>query len=716
MDLTVQAEVHSWRFFRAGGFDQVLLESGADLAALRHLDQKLWVALSCPVQGVEFDPRTLELLDSDQDGHLRAPEILAAIAWATPRLTSLDLLVSPRDSLPLAAISRTSAEGERLFASARSILSHLGKEDAAEISVAEATDQAAIFAESRCNGDGVITARTAVDPDLAAWIGTIIERQGAIADRSGEDGINAATLEAFAAEIEGWLTWRDAAPNLLAEAPASELDSLSTLWLEVRDKVEDFFVRCRLAAFDPRAAIALNSSDEGLLALAPQALSTSSSELLALPLALIDAAALLPLGQGLNPAWSARIERFNRELLFPLLGPREFLSAREWERIKEELSLLADWWQARVDTPLIVLGEGRLRQWREEGVATKLQALIEEDLLVQAEAEGVIEVETMTRLCRDFFPLLNNFVSFRDFYTRREKAIFQAGRLYLDGRSCDLCVPVIDPAKHAALASLSRLFLVYCDCTRSGGSEKMTIAAAVTSGETDQIRLGRNGIFYDRQGRDWDATVVRLIEHPIDLRQSFWSPYRRVGRMIGDQMQKLAAARSKATEEKAAGSILQSGQSATEGKVPPQPFDVAKFAGIFAALGLAVGAIGTALASVVTGLFRLAWWQIPLVFIVVMLLISGPAMFLDWLKLRQRNLGPLLDANGWAVNARARINLPFGATLTQIARLPAGSRQLLADPFAEKKQGWKIWLLLLLVVAALVFAWQNGWIFTPHKS
>ena len=99
-----------------------------------------------------------------------------------------------------------------------------------------------------------------------------------------------------------------------------------------------------------------------------------------------------------------------------------------------------------------------------------------------------------------------------------------------------------------------------------------------------------------------------------------------------------------------------------------------------------------------------------------MLLISAPAMFLDWLKLRQRNLGPLLDANGWAVNARAKINLPFGATLTQIARIPVGSRQLLADPFAEKKQGWKIWLLFLLVGAALVFAWQSGWIFAPHKG
>ena len=57
--------MHDWRFFSAGGFSQAGLERGADLAQLRELDQKLWVALACPVDGVEFDPATLALLDAE---------------------------------------------------------------------------------------------------------------------------------------------------------------------------------------------------------------------------------------------------------------------------------------------------------------------------------------------------------------------------------------------------------------------------------------------------------------------------------------------------------------------------------------------------------------------------------------------------------------------------------------------------------------------------
>jgi hypothetical protein len=100
----------------------------------------------------------------------------------------------------------------------------------------------------------------------------------------------------------------------------------------------------------------------------------------------------------------------------------------------------------------------------------------------------------------------------------------------------------------------------------------------------------------------------------------------------------------------------------------------------------------------------------PLVVLGALLVISGPSMLLAWLKLRQRNLGPLLDANGWAVNTRARINIPFGGALTGVAALPPGASRALTDPYAEKKTPWKSWLFLVLLIAAVVAAWQQGYL------
>jgi MFS family permease len=178
--------------------------------------------------------------------------------------------------------------------------------------------------------------------------------------------------------------------------------------------------------------------------------------------------------------------------------------------------------------------------------------------------------------------------------------------------------------------------------------------------------------------------------------------------MVGEQIEKLASARDKEVGIRTAAGISDASQKAEAGKPPEQAFDVAKFAGIFAAIGLAVGALGTAIAAVVTGFLGLVWWQMPLAIVGLILAISGPSMVIAYLKLRQRNLAPILDANGWAVNARAKINIPFGTSLTAIAKLPPGAQRSLQDPFAGKKRPWRLYLVLVALVLAAVVLWQKG--------
>src|SRR6266852_5300894 len=118
---------HTWKFFRAGGFDQVRLDSGTDLLALDQLDQKLWVALACPTSGLEFDSKTLALIDTDNDGRIRPPELMAAVKWGAACLKSPDELLKSSPSLPLSSINDNSPEGKQLLASARQILTNLGE-------------------------------------------------------------------------------------------------------------------------------------------------------------------------------------------------------------------------------------------------------------------------------------------------------------------------------------------------------------------------------------------------------------------------------------------------------------------------------------------------------------------------------------------------------------------------------------------------------------
>ena len=110
---------HSWKFFRTGGLDQVALESTADLLALESLDPKLWVALSCPVKGLELDERTLALIDADGDGRIRVPELLAAVQWTWARLKEPASLLQGSETLPLDAVNDQVPGGRSVLAAAR---------------------------------------------------------------------------------------------------------------------------------------------------------------------------------------------------------------------------------------------------------------------------------------------------------------------------------------------------------------------------------------------------------------------------------------------------------------------------------------------------------------------------------------------------------------------------------------------------------------------
>lgn len=708
---------HTWNFFRASGFDQVQLDSGADLLALKELDQKLWVALSCPTRGIEFDTNMLDLIDNDADGRVRANEVLAAIAWAGGLLKNAELLVKGSDSLALADIDDSCAEGKQVLASARHILKSLGKPAASEISLADMADIEKFVAALEFNGDGVICAKQIGDAGLRATVEDIVKCNGPVSDLSGEAGINQDIADKFFAEAVAYSDWRargegDAAILLLGEKTFAAAEAFHA----VRDKAGDYFTRCQLAAYDARAALPLSRSAEDYRLLAAQSLSAQNHEVANFPLATVEADKPLPLVYGINPAWQGKLELLREQVIVPLLGKRESLSAADWTALCSRFAAYEAWQAEKPATSVEQLGIARIRELVGSKHKAAIDDLIARDKAVETEIKVTRSVERLLRYNRDLFSLVNNFVSFRNFYTGKGKAIFQVGRLYLDGRSCDLCVMVEEVNKHAAFASMSGICLAYCDCVRNGGAEKMSVAAAFTAGDSDFLMVGRNGVFYDRKGHDWDATIVRIIDNPISIRQAFWSPYKKLSKMISAQLQKFAASKAESVEGKMIKAVVDNSKAAVETPAAPPkpPFDVGKFAGIFAAIGLAIGAIGGILASIVSGLLGLKFWQIPLAVTGLMLLVSCPSMILAWSKLKRRNLGPILDANGWAINARVLINIPLGASLTGLANLPKGANRSLVDPFAEKKALWPYYLVIAAGICALIVLWYAG--FFGHRG
>jgi hypothetical protein len=611
-----------------------------------------------------------------------------------------------KDSLALSAIADA-----KIIAAARRMLSDLGKPAATSISVADTEAIYKAFAETRLNGDGIVIPASTGDADLARVIADAIAAVGSIVDRSGKAGLDRAHAERFFAEVDvraGWIA-RGKDPSLAVLGAGTERAAAALA--AVRAKIEDYFMRCRIAAFDPRGAGALAGQEPELVALAGHVLTEEDERLARLPLAAIGPTARLPLHGAINPAWAARLDELASTAVVPLLGERDVLAPADLAIIEERLAPFRRWVESKPTTRV----DGLELPWIEQLAAPELRKRLDELIAADAAlAEDYATISAVTkavRMQRDFGRILRNFVNFSDFYSRQD-GVFQAGTLYLDARALHLCITVADAARHGALATASDACLLYCDISRKG--ETKQIAAALTNGDTDSVFVGRNGIFYDREGNDWDATIAKVVTNPISVRAAFWSPYKKLVKTIEDNIQKRAqAAEAESTTrvESAGSDIAHADKKAlaeAAAAPPKQPAPEARKIdlGTVAAIGVAIGGIGTLVGALLANLFGLGLW-LPLGIVALVLMISGPAMLLAWLKLRRRNLGPILDANGWAINGRARINVAFGAAMTELARLPPGSKRSLDDPFADRKTPWRRWVIAILLLG-LGGSWYLG--------
>ncbi|MGN0190251.1 MAG: hypothetical protein ACI39U_01215 [Candidatus Cryptobacteroides sp.] len=702
---------YEWNFSTFGGVTRVNIATGEDIAHLRELDQKLWTVLSCPASGLEMDPETLGLLDLDGDGNIHVNEILKTVDWLGCVLTDFGPLVDKSPGLELSAIRTDTPEGSLLHSCAVQLLKNKAEicpgTSMDKVSLQDVSDREAIFAGTKFNGDGVIIPESADDEEIRKLISECMSTIGSVRDRSGKDGIDSAKLDAFYASATALDAWKKADRRELyayGDDTAAALDVCN----ELKAKVEDFYMRCALASFNPDSTAVLDVTAARIGDISGKDLSASAEDIAAYPIARVNTEGKLHFGS-INPAWKGVFDKFKALVLDREFPGAKFLTQAQWRQCTAKLDGYAAHIAAKTGTEVESLGYGRVAEIVSRGRKAEIEALIAQDLSLGKEVEATRELRKLLVLHRDFHKFLRNYVTFSDFYcTDDGAAIFQAGRLYIDQRSCDLCIRVSDMGKQNAMAGNSGMYLIYCDCVARHSNARMTIVAVMTDGEVNNLKVGVNAIFYDRQGNDYDATVVKIIDNPISVRQAFWAPYRKMGSFIGDQINKVAAKQDSKVMSEASARISAAGEKAAappaEAQKQAAPFDVTKFAGIFAMIGMALGSIGTFLASALATLTSLGWLQLLATILGIILIISGPSMVMAWLKLRKRNLAPILNANGWAVNSSVIVNVRFGQKLTSVAKLPVFAGN---DPFADKKMPlWKkalLWIGVGVVLAVGIY-------------
>lgn len=755
LDKKDQSGLPVFTFRRMSGLDQAILTNDEEWQNLEKLDPQVWMALSCPVAGLEFNKETLDLLDTDNDGRIRAQDVKDAVAWVCQRVIHPSELCKQAAEVDRNNLRVDTEEGKTCAHALELVLKKSDKPDKDFATIEEISGVLSEASSYAFNGDGIITIDSAIedksDPYMPEYLHTALQIIGGKLDATGKPGID----ETLAAELEKrvneTLEWRKSIN--FSKLPLGEKTGLAlSLYNKLAPKFDDYFARCHLAAFDPDALARLNADENAV----PEGavIKFSHETLLSLPISRISTTSILDLSSGLNPAWEADIKAFV-ELAAPLVQSgslSDSMDENTWKQIRapfiEYAALLdkkpkyplppadaevvefpaypamalapADDSLGRRFLPLSPnetiggLDDAQLEKLISPEAQKSLKQLIEKDLAAPP-LSAFQDLHKLALFHAWLYTFLMNFVSFVDFYDPDKKAIFQEGVLYLDSRACYLCVPVDDVDNHARLAEQSHLCLIYCACTRKtadGADLTGKIAAALTIGNLASLIEGRHGLFIDNAGEEWDTQILRVVHNPISLREAMWAPYIRASNMIAEQVNKFVASKDKAIAEKIDNLAANPPAAPAQKPADQKPgFDFAKGAGIFAAVSVAISVLSAAFAYIANSVASLGWWW-PVAIIIVFICISGPSMLIAYFKLRKRSLGPLLDASGWAVNKGAPINIIMGMALTKLGKIPGNAVRNLNDPYSlpERIKGGHFWLkfwiyLIILAIICIFLFW-----------
>ena len=358
----------------------------------------------------------------------------------------------------------------------------------------------------------------------------------------------------------------------------------------------------------------------------------------------------LPLKEHLNPKYLEAILDFAETCVKPVFGEgKDVLTRMEWKAVKAKFAPYRAWVAAK---PVMSPGS----------------------------KDDLVEEERFLRYKLHLGELLENYVTMDRLY-KSDSAIFQTGVLRIDAREMNLCFHVDSEAAHSALVDKSNCCVIYLKISRPSEKLERLICAVVTAGQVGTLYVGRNGVFYDRDGKDWEAVVTKVVENQVSLMEAFWAPWKKIGEGIAGAVKKfIGDKQAKATDS------VQKGTESTQA-------GGAAMASSVAAIGIGVGMVGAAAASLMAAISSMPAWKIGVAIVALVLLVSVPSMVLAWFKLRKRDLGVILNACGWAINRPMRFSMKRAAAFTKCA----------PNPMAKV---WLALLVLLLVALGGLVWWQ----------
>jgi hypothetical protein len=719
-------------FENYGGIFQLRLETAEDLASLGKLKESRWAATSAPVGCFRCDPAVLKCLDSDETGRIRTEDLKDAQEWLFHFLSNREGATRHSDALRLDDLDTTHSEGRELQEACKWILGQLERQGSNEVSLEQIRVFRTGYARVFPNGDGIVPLVDIEDESTRAFCADVVKYAGEVKDASGKIGYGKEQLQLFLDRARAMRDWMvEGKQTAAGEQRGSELwrwgdatPEATAIVFALEAKLEQFFWQCDLLRVEPRAASRFELSQDELVGFDLESARAIEKRLSTAPLSRPNAAGELNLRSGLNPCYEERVWELHDKVLKRALGTEaEKLTRKDWDKVKALFEPHKAWYDANPKDEIEALGEEKLTAYLEGELPKEAEVLIERDLAVRDELEQIATVEKLCLLQRWLLELANNFVNFSQLYDPNRRSLFEEGTLVIDGRELAFSMKVTNRSEHRKIAEMSRMFLIYAEITSKVATashrEKFELVVAVTAGERGSISVGKRGVFFDVEAREWDARVVEVVENPISLWEAVKAPFQRIGGLAAHKLERIAA-RETESIEKATEAGLEKIDATPAGEGKPSAAAAAPKTSVRDLLlggGIAFAAVGSSLAFIVKTLSEVNPLHVAAVVLALGGIVTLSSGLLGYLKLRSRDMSALLEAAGWAVNFRMKLTRRLGRLFTRSGELPKDAvmrRRDLIDGFlaeinvSPSRRGRILALIAVLLVVVLgVLAYLN---------
>jgi len=493
----------------------------------------------------------------------------------------------------------------------------------------------------------------------------------------------------------------------------------------LEDKIEQYFIQCAIIEFDERARAQMQLRQKELEEIDFANKSMMEARIKNAPLAAPNPKAILNLDGGINPLYVERLFCLKEKVLKRALGGSvKHLTPKQWDKVKDVFASYRAWLESKQGIKVEKLDVDRLRTYLNGPYRKQVSEIIAKDVAVADELNQMHNLEKLILYQRWLMELTNNFVSFSNLYNPQTRSLLEMGTLVIDGRQITFTMRVQDRQTHKKIAEKSCMYLLYMEVTgrqdkdinpstafRINGERlkgvpgeaegqsrtiKFEIVAAVTSGTAGRLRLGKRGIFFTVDGREWDAEIVDIVENPISIYESVKAPFQQFTSFIRKQIDKFTKSR--------------------EGKLE-KSFTAPSASGMTRDLllggGIAIAALGSSFAYVTKVLSQVKPTHILVVFVGIAAVILLPGIIMGFIKIRKRDMSVLLEASGWAVNVHMRLSATLGRLFTHAPHLPEDAHKERRDVVAQfvKDLGYtplrssklsKVILIILLIALGLI--------------